>query len=1090
MRRGRLLKRLLSGGNTLSRKKDTERKEITNESSCQRILSLDDVGEDVQLYILACCDLKSMAALANVEPSVQVSFTLASIEVRKVDDWPILRSGQLYQSLIPFDRDRSHFQRCFYPQMRMRGANAVLMGRTKGTFIFRGSSHGDNEMTISYIDSHGNIRHNRMSFTPDGYIGAHWEDKTPYCSLVQIMLKHPELSHPLYNGPSSAADYAANLIRYFDLCAWPTSQARLAQLRGAHSRTFITTDHNKTRMKAAAFLIAICLASLVAAQQQSVKSFINDNNVLNYLLTVKNLEAAYYQQGLAAFNEGAFNAAGFVQGIRSAIAVVAAQEANHARTLSQILISRGWPAIPVCTYTFHSATPGDFINALPAFGSLGTEAYVSAAVGLTNKDFLNAVAGIATVEARHASFASFLVQGNPFLEGPFTTARSYTELLQIIAVSYVNTNVSVSSADLDSYRWVPASSFRFPGTNVTDVNGEVVSYFTANTSYLASDANVLNYLLIVESLEASFYQTFSASYTPANILAAYPGLNSTLAERYSSIINVIAAHELVHASALHSTLQSLSQITSHNIAPACSCNWAELSPALADSTRVNFTTFLSVAYSLESLGVRARHGAGDKMIIPSLTQFIQSINTVDAGHTSFLAQLFQSADALNHNLATPVRAFDTPFDSSDAIQPSAFFAIMGPAFSSQCVAGISVPADGRINAFNDANNNYAPYTNSMGGSVTGTSTASGTAASTTAAYTTAASTTAASTTAASTTAAITNTSSTSAASTTNGGMADGSGIQTSEESTTTVSPTEAVTLTTNKGSTDTTVSSTSPSTTGTVVTMTFTVTISGSVPSFSDFSTIMADVLGCSKVDITAASRKRDVDQSFRLTQSSLSQLGAANDSLHRAVREAQISPDNNPFSRSAAQHGITPFSVSSIKSESTASDVSNQAGGDSTASTQKSNTGAIVGGVVGGIIGLLIVVGVVVAVLTMTKKRKDVEAAQTKEEPVERVHIGHEMSVVVDKAEEIAPHHPHAVDTTSSPVAAVKSKEERERALRAKVVELRQQMEGRTTEMDELLLETQTREVMEKQRQLMEENAQTRQHIELIEKRISELAE
>ncbi|PRP86070.1 Methyltransferase-like protein, related [Planoprotostelium fungivorum] len=462
------------------------------------------------------------------------------------------------------------------------------------------------------------------------------------------------------------------------------------------------------------------------------------------------------------------------------------------------------------------------------------------------------------------------------------------------------------------------------------------------------------------------------------------------------------------------------------------------------------------------------------------------------------------------------------------------------------------------------------------------------------------------------------------------------------------------------------------------VSMTFTVTVSGSTPSFDQFSAVMADVMGCSQAEVTATSRKRDYDQSFRLTQPSLSQLSAANDSLYEATQEAQTSPDDNAFSRAAVKYGITPFNVM-IKSASLASGTDNQGtndqGGGSTAS--KSKTGAIVGGVVGGIFGILVIVAVVLAVLTMKKKEKrDEEGVQMKEQPDQKVEVRQEASVVVatedegaeeegeererkeeereeveklkeekteekreekkgeekkdsaalipypklknkgegesrseadrqqeverekleenegeemdeeieetgEEAEEeeeyteesdsqedeeivppnVVPYHPTLTETptpietstptpetiapietpvptamqTSTPIPViaeavapiatptpthvvvetptpaptstpaisvvssqtavpakppVKSRKEREEALRAKAEELREQIERRIADMDELLLETQTREVEEKQRLLEEENTQTRRHMEAIEKRISQLAE
>ncbi|PRP78099.1 hypothetical protein PROFUN_11611 [Planoprotostelium fungivorum] len=367
--------------------------------------------------------------------------------------------------------------------------------------------------------------------------------------------------------------------------------------------------------------------------------------------------------------------------------------------------------------------------------------------------------------------------------------------------------------------------------------------------------------------------------------------------------------------------------------------------------------------------------------------------------------------------------------------------------------------------------------------------------------------------------------------------------------------------------------------------------------------------MGCSQADVTATSRKRDYDQSFRLTQPSLTQLRAANSSLYAAIQEARTSPADNAFIRAAVKYGIEPFSVTlksaslvsgfqfrnhlslhpqslPIKSESdlllqfivlqfrklghgfftlTFTDGTSSGSGDNQGgqpTSEKSKTGAIVGGVVG---GLLLIVAAVLAILLMKKKEKrdvderSVPSGDAEEEereemqgketeidyaasiPYPRIKRGEEETQREDRESEKAqeqtrytiavsdcrsatftpspptetssPTPSQTSTVTSSPAPAsasiataavpaassqtappakspIKSKKEREEALRAKAEELRQEIERRAADMDELLLEEQTEEVEEKQRQLEEENAQLRKHIEAIEKRIYQLVE
>jgi len=295
-----------------------------------------------------------------------------------------------------------------------------------------------------------------------------------------------------------------------------------------------------------------------------------------------------------------------------------------------------------------------------------------------------------------------------------------------------------------SYQWASASSLRFPGSNVNlfDAPAEATVYLSSpglglNGTIVNSDAKVLNYALILENLEANYYQTFAQAYNASNIQAAYPGLNSSLASAFSTIIASIGSHELVHVSALNSSLNQLKGApgASFNItpgAPSCTYNWTVLNAGLANPGAVNFSVFLAVAYTLESTGVRAYNGAVDKVTIPTIAQTAAAIHTVEAEHTAFLAQLFQTVSALNAGNGTSSGAFDAAYDYPNAAQPSAVVAIVGPVLSSACTAGIALPSDTRVNFYNDANNNAgAPFSTATGTNAnTNTGTATGTNANT------------------------------------------------------------------------------------------------------------------------------------------------------------------------------------------------------------------------------------------------------------------------------------------------------------------------------------------------------------------------
>ncbi len=163
-----------------------------------------------------------------------------------------------------------------------------------------------------------------------------------------------------------------------------------------------------------------------------------DLDVLQYALTLENLEAAFYTQGLAKFAAGDFNSSNFVQNFGSKVGgnlygrltEIRDHEQAHVVAISAVVKQLGGTPVPPCTYNFGYKTADDFIMIGMALENTGVSAYDYAIGLLTNPDIIQAGATIATVEARHASYLNFLNGTIPF-PTPFDQPKTMQEVLAI-----------------------------------------------------------------------------------------------------------------------------------------------------------------------------------------------------------------------------------------------------------------------------------------------------------------------------------------------------------------------------------------------------------------------------------------------------------------------------------------------------------------------------------------------------------------------------------------------------------------------------------------------------------------------------------
>jgi hypothetical protein len=166
-----------------------------------------------------------------------------------------------------------------------------------------------------------------------------------------------------------------------------------------------------------------------------------DIDLLNYALTLENLEAAFYVQGLTKLSASDFAASSMLAGLGSSasgqvfdyLKIIRDHELAHVNTITTVIKSLGGIPVAACaSYNFTYTSADGFLKLAMTLENIGVSAYDGAVALVQNPDLRTAAASIATVEARHAAYLNLLNGAIPF-PAPFDSPKSKTDILAVAA---------------------------------------------------------------------------------------------------------------------------------------------------------------------------------------------------------------------------------------------------------------------------------------------------------------------------------------------------------------------------------------------------------------------------------------------------------------------------------------------------------------------------------------------------------------------------------------------------------------------------------------------------------------------------------
>ncbi|KAF8825449.1 hypothetical protein HHX47_DHR7000073 [Lentinula edodes] len=161
---------------------------------------------------------------------------------------------------------------------------------------------------------------------------------------------------------------------------------------------------------------------------------IDDTSLLNYVLSLKNLENSFYAGALNSFTQDDFVNDSLPTWSRARFEQIAEHQQAHVDLLSNAI---GSGAAQACNYTFPYTSPSTFAALAEVISGVCVSAFVGAAQYITSSDYLTTAAAVLSTEARHAAWIAGPVNHqnawSGALDTPLSLDAAYTLASQYIS---------------------------------------------------------------------------------------------------------------------------------------------------------------------------------------------------------------------------------------------------------------------------------------------------------------------------------------------------------------------------------------------------------------------------------------------------------------------------------------------------------------------------------------------------------------------------------------------------------------------------------------------------------------------------------
>ena len=178
---------------------------------------------------------------------------------------------------------------------------------------------------------------------------------------------------------------------------------------------------------------------MVGAQRsdRTIERFLDDLDVLNFLLSLEHMQHELYRLGLATFGAADFDLAQRPESERLVLREIRDQEALHVAELSRVTTRLGGVPVEAGSYDFTFEDVEAFLTVAATVENTVAAAYAEAARWILDAMALYDTLTVLTVEARHAAYLNFLLGESPFPDA-FDEPLERSRVLESLAAFIVS----------------------------------------------------------------------------------------------------------------------------------------------------------------------------------------------------------------------------------------------------------------------------------------------------------------------------------------------------------------------------------------------------------------------------------------------------------------------------------------------------------------------------------------------------------------------------------------------------------------------------------------------------------------------------